>query len=67
MLSACTQFPAIDRKVTPAAATAPYPALLPFETLAAATPAAPVTDPAAVLLARGAALTAASQQLQSAP
>ncbi|MFZ1663400.1 MAG: hypothetical protein WAT77_15735 [Paracoccaceae bacterium] len=67
LLSACTQFPAIDRKVTPAVATAPYPSLLPFETLAAASPNAPVVDPAAALLAQGAALTAASQHLQAAP
>ena len=67
LLSACTQFPAIDRKVSPAVASAPYPALLPFETLSAAAPATPVVDPAAALLAQGAALKAASQQLQATP
>ncbi len=33
LLSACAQFPALDNTQTPGVATAPYPRLVPFETL----------------------------------
>ena len=65
VLQACTQFPAIDRKVDPAVALAPYPTLRPFEEIDAAKPATPPADPAAALLAQAAALKARSDALQA--
>ncbi|MDU8912822.1 hypothetical protein [Aestuariicoccus sp. MJ-SS9] len=63
-LSACTQFPALDRAATPGIETAPFPALLPLDALLAGTE--PVTSPEMVagIGARAAALRGRAVRLQ---
>lgn len=53
-LAGCAQFPELDRKVEPSVMIAPYPALMPFDTLTPPPP--PPTTTVADLTAQGTSL-----------
>lgn len=68
LLGACTQFPALDRTITPELERADYPALLPLDPLLATAQAGRVdaVQTEATLIARVARLRARAAQLQGA-
>lgn len=67
LVGACTQFPDLDASETPGVAEAPYPALVPLETLTTAA-APPRAQPEMIedVTARAAALDARAERLQGA-
>lgn len=67
-LGACTKFPTPDAAPSQAAQLAPYPTLLPFGPLTAATAVSPpIVDPAVELEARAAALRRRAAWLDAQP
>ncbi|MFO1173769.1 MAG: hypothetical protein U1E48_00980 [Paracoccaceae bacterium] len=67
LAAACTRFPELDRQTDKSVQALPYPALLPYDQLQAATTAPPPADPAPALTAAADELRrkAAAQQAQN--
>lgn len=65
--SGCTQFPELDQAIDPAVFQAPYPSLLPFDTLQASTTMVASVDPTAALAVRAAALRVRAAKLNALP
>ncbi|SPH17282.1 hypothetical protein DEA8626_00799 [Defluviimonas aquaemixtae] len=66
VLTGCARFPEVEAAESASVADAPYPALLPIDTLVAGTPSLPESDPAAPVNARAAALKARAERLRAA-
>jgi hypothetical protein len=66
LLAACSQFPELDETISPETKAAPYPALLPWDSLPVALPEAEEPSPEEVLAARTAALRSRAETLRGA-
>jgi hypothetical protein len=66
LLAACSQFPELDETISPETKAAPYPALLPWDSLPAAPSDAEAPAPDAMLAARSAALRSRADTLRGA-